>query len=69
MKHISIAVPDSKFKFFIELIRSLGFVKIEEEQELYIPEAHKQLVRDRIKNSKPEDFKNWDEIKNSFKLE
>lgn len=33
MKQITLNIPDSKFTFFMELIKSLSFVKVEEDQE------------------------------------
>ena len=34
-----------------------------------IPEWQRQLVRDRIKNTKPEDYKSWEEIEQQLKLD
>ncbi len=31
MKEIIISVPDSKYKFFIELVNKLGFAKVKEQ--------------------------------------
>ncbi len=33
MKHITLSIPDQKYSFFMELIRSLGFVKKIEEED------------------------------------
>jgi len=33
-----------------------------------IPESHKQLVRERIKDTPRNDFKNWTEIRDSFRV-
>ena len=30
MKQITLNIPENKFQFFIELVKNLGFVKIEE---------------------------------------
>ena len=35
MKQIVIQVPESKYSFFVELIKNLGFVKIQSEKKLY----------------------------------
>ena len=40
----------------IEKLKSIQHENIE------IPEAHKNLVRDRIKNTSPEDYLTWEEI-------
>ena len=33
MKLITVRIPDKKFKFFMELIKSLDFVKVEDERD------------------------------------
>lgn len=35
MRQITLNIPESKYSFFMELIKSLGFVKVKEEQQLY----------------------------------
>jgi len=55
MKQITVNVPEEKFKFFIELISSLGFTKAattEDATDFTVPEFHKKIVRERIKNFK-----------------
>lgn len=34
MKQITLNIPDSKYSFFMELVKSLNFVKISEETKL-----------------------------------
>ncbi|WP_224994964.1 addiction module protein [Cesiribacter sp. SM1] len=68
MKHISLSVPDNKYQFFLELVQSLDFVKLE---EVDIPEEHKALVRKRIEASSkdPRQLLDWDQVQDSFKLD
>jgi len=35
MKQITLNIPEKKYLFFMELIKNLGFVKIQSEQKLY----------------------------------
>ena len=35
MKQITINIPDNKYAFFMELIKSIGFVDVNSEQKLY----------------------------------
>lgn len=64
MKEITIKVPDTKLRFFLELFKQLGLeVKSE---EIVISKEHQQIVLDRIKNTKEEDLLNWDDIKDDF---
>ncbi len=34
MKQIILNVPDNKYSFFMELVKNLGFVKVQKEDEL-----------------------------------
>lgn len=43
----------------ISLIQKLKNIQ---EDNIEIPEAHKNLVRDRIKNTNPEDYLTWEEL-------
>ncbi len=57
----------SKATLLMEFLRSLNYVTSIEEVELdEIPEAHKKLVRDRIKKSKESTLLDWDSVKNDF---
>ena len=58
MKVVTLKIPDNKYKFFMELVHNLGFERTE---EVDIPEEHKAIVRERIKNSKPEELVPWEE--------
>ena len=49
----------------MELIRNLGFDKAE---ELDIPEEHKQIVRERIKKSNPEELISWKEARKQLRF-
>jgi hypothetical protein len=61
MKKITLKVPDSKLKFFLELVKQLGLEL--ENASLLIPEEHKSTVRERLKNAKEDDFTPWEEAR------
>ena len=64
MKQIAVTIPDNKESLFIELMKSIPFVKeIETIEEFIIPEEQKQIVRKRIKASEtdPSRLLKWDE--------
>ncbi|MGS2764457.1 hypothetical protein [Sinomicrobium sp. M5D2P9] len=63
MREITLKIPDKKFSFFMELIRQLG---IQVAEDIEIPEEHKAIVRERIKNSKPENLIPWEEARKQF---
>lgn len=65
MKHFKISVPDNKYTFFMELVDSLDFIKVSEHP---IPEEHKNIVRERIKNSNPRTLVDWEKAKKKIKF-
>ena len=70
MKQIAVTIPDNKESLFIELLKSLSFVKrIETIEDFVIPEEQKQIVRQRMKASEndPSVLLKWDEVKHKIK--
>ncbi len=41
---------------------------IEEEADV-VPEWQKEIVRERIKNTKPEEYQSWDEVRQQLKID
>lgn len=68
MKQVILNIPESKFQFFMELVKNLGFVKA---TDISIPEEHKQEVRKRMAASDktPEILLDWNDVKNDFNLD
>ena len=60
MHEITLKVPDQKLSFFMELVKNLGF---EVTDEFEIPEFQKEIVRERIRNSKVENLVSWEDAK------
>ncbi len=54
----------------IEFLKTLNYISIHEfnEENNMIPEAEKELMRNRLESSKEEDFKDWDELKKKFNI-
>lgn len=48
----------------VSLIEKLKSIQ---DNNIEIPEAHKNLVRDRINNTNPEDYLTWEEIESKLK--
>jgi len=66
MKQITISIPDNKEEFFIDLMKSLSFVKkIESVENIDIPEWHKAILDQRMENYKnnPESYREWEDVK------
>jgi hypothetical protein len=50
MKQVTLNIPDNKYRFFIELIESLKFVKVENKES--IPQWQMDEVNKRLANHK-----------------
>lgn len=71
MKNFTITIPDNKENIFIEMMKSISFVKkIEAANEITISEEHQKIVRRRIKlmEKHPESCMNWEDIERKIKL-
>jgi len=71
MQQLLLNISDrNKVDKLINLLSTLNYVKVESytEENIVISESEKNIIRDRVKNAKPEDFKNWDEVINSFEV-
>lgn len=64
--NLTINVSDNKFDLLMEFLKkNFGSVDIHDEFE--VPEWHKKIVLERMKNSKPEDFFSLDELDTKIK--
>jgi hypothetical protein len=62
MKQITLNIPEQQVEFFMNLIKRLGFEALQDN----IPEEHKKIVRDRIKNTNTQDYVSWESIENQI---
>ena len=53
MKQVTVNIPDNKYKFFLELIKNLKFVKVKEEGDVKESPYDPEFV-DKIKQSEKE---------------
>lgn len=62
---------ESKTSKLLEFLKTLNYLSVQElsEENIIVSEVEKKIMRDRLKNSKIEDFKDWEEVKKSFKLD
>ena len=69
MKQLILKIPEKKYQFIIELLKSFDYIKIETD-EFLIPEEHKNIVRKRSEASKtdPSRLLDWEKIKSEIKL-
>jgi len=68
MRQITLNIQESKFLFFMELIRSLDFVSFNEKNQ--ISEKQKEIVMQRIKDAEkaPERLLEWEKVKHKIKF-
>ena len=68
MKEITLKIPEKNFAFFMELVKKLGFVEIED-TNIEVPEHHKKIIKERLKKLQKEDLLEWNKVKDDFKLD
>lgn len=62
---------DSKTNVLLNFLKSLNYISVKElsDNDIIVSEEEKNVMRARLKKAKPENFKNWEDIKNTFKLD
>lgn len=66
--NLTINVSDNKFNQLIEFLsKNFGAVSIDD-ANFEVPEWHKEIVRERIKTAKKEDFIPWEEARKQLKF-
>lgn len=70
MHNLTVKIPDNKLAFFLELVNSLGFVKVEAATNILSQEQIKLVEeeRNKIKNN-PDYLLDWKEARKSLKLD
>lgn len=69
MKQVKIQIPDNEYPNFMKLLSSIEYITVEED-EIVIPEEHKNIVRERIKASEsdPSRLMDWDKAKQQLRF-
>lgn len=71
MKNFTITIPDNKESIFIEMMKSLSFVKkITAANDMDISEEQKEIVLSRMQymEENPERCLSWEDIESKIKL-
>lgn len=69
MKTITLQIPDNKLEFFLKLVEELGLsVTQKNEEDIKIPNWHKEEVEKRLQNTPKNEYKNWDSLRNEIQL-
>jgi hypothetical protein len=67
--NITINVSDSKFDKLMEFLsKNFGNITVNQTEDFVVPEWHKEIVLQRIKNGKDENFFPLDDLDNKIKL-
>ena len=56
MRQLTVTIPDDFYETFISFFKHVPDVSIDEKVENEIPLWQQEMVLDRIKNAKPEDY-------------
>jgi hypothetical protein len=67
MKQVSVTVPESFYKTFIDFLKHVPEAKIEEMESFSIPQWHKEQTLQRLKTAKQADFIPWTKAKKQLK--
>ena len=66
MRQLTVTIPDDFYKTFIAFLKHMPDVVIDEREKDDVPEWQQKLVLERMKNAKPEDFLDWEDVKNEL---
>ena len=67
MKQVIINIPSNKYKALMDFVKSIK-IKDAEVNDLIIPEAHKKLVRERVKTQRTDKLMSEKDVDNNIRL-
>ncbi|MBP1222172.1 hypothetical protein [Flavobacterium sp. 1355] len=62
MRQLTVTIPDDFYDTFISFFKHVPDVSINENTENAIPIWQQEMVLERLKNAKPEDFISWEDF-------
>jgi hypothetical protein len=68
MKQVTLNIPENKYELFIDFIKNIEFIKGYNELTNDVSNEEQEIILNRIKNTKKDDLKTWDEVSNTFIL-
>lgn len=66
MRQLTVTIPDDFYETFVSFFKHIPDVSIDENVENDIPLWQQEMVLERIKNAKPEDYLDWDDVEKEF---
>jgi hypothetical protein len=67
MRHFTVTIPDEFYDSFMAFFKHIPEVSVDEKTENDVPLWQQELVLERIKNAKPEDYIDANEALNTLK--
>lgn len=62
MRQLTVTIPDDFYETFISFFKHVPDVSIDENTENEVPLWQQEMVLERMKNAKLEDFTNWEDF-------
>lgn len=62
MRQLTVTIPDDFYETFISFFKHVPDVSIDENTTNGVPLWQQEMVLERMKNAKPEDFTSWEDF-------
>jgi hypothetical protein len=62
MRQLTVTIPDDFYETFISFFKHVPDVSINENTTNEVPLWQQEMVLERMKNAKPEDFTSWEDF-------
>ncbi|MBF4472778.1 hypothetical protein [Flavobacterium sp. HJJ] len=63
MRQLTVTIPDDFYETFVSFFKHIPDVSINENVKDEVPLWQQEMVLQRMKNAKPEDYRSWEESK------
>ena len=63
MRQLTVTIPDDFYETFISFFKHIPDVSIDENTSNEVPLWQQEMVLERMKNAKPEDYRSWEDVK------
>ncbi|MBA0882256.1 hypothetical protein [Flavobacterium undicola] len=63
MRQLTVTIPDDFYETFVSFFKHIPDVSIDENPADEVPLWQQEMVLERMKNAKPEDYISWEESK------
>lgn len=63
MRHLTVTIPDEFYDSFLNFLKTNPEISVTEKNDKVVPLWQQEIVLERIKNTKPEDYISWEDSK------